>query len=66
MFIFQVMYDLLFYDRKFYIEDTNPTLFAIFIRYLYTFDVDFTDINTGDMMELMSIADRYEVRFVTS
>ena len=47
--------------RKITVHDTNPQLFALFLDYLYSGQLDTADLTTEQLADLMALADRYEV-----
>lgn len=48
-------------DRKILVHDTNPSLFYVFLEYLYSGRINIKDLNVDQWAELMMLSDRYEV-----
>ncbi|XP_067143399.1 uncharacterized protein [Centruroides vittatus] len=48
-------------DKKIIIHDTNPTIFHIFLEYLYGGQLDAMQLSTEQLADLMQLSDRYEV-----
>ena len=55
---------MLFKKRKVTLHDTNKELFDIFVKYLYTGSISSIDLNIDELVDLATIADKYEVEFV--
>lgn len=47
--------------RKIFIPDVNPELFELFLGYLYSGVVDTDNMVVDRLMDLLALADKYEV-----
>lgn len=42
-------------------HDTNPDMFRMFLQYLYSGQLDTSDISTEQLADMLTLADRYEM-----
>ena len=49
-------------DRRIVVQDIEESLFRIFLKYLYGKHIDLSAISQQEVVELLTVADRYEVR----
>lgn len=47
--------------RKIIVHDTNPALFQMFLEYLYSGELETSELATEQLADIMQISDRYEV-----
>ncbi len=50
------------YFRKITVHDTNPEMFKLFLQYLYSGQFDTSELSTEQLADMITLADRYEVR----
>ncbi|XP_013783752.1 uncharacterized protein LOC106467912 [Limulus polyphemus] len=48
-------------DKKIVVHDSNPTLFRIFLEYLYGGHLETSQLSTEQLADLMQLSDRYEM-----
>ncbi|XP_052763261.1 uncharacterized protein LOC128205559 isoform X2 [Mya arenaria] len=48
-------------DRKITVHDTDPSLFRVFLEYVYCGQVELNDLSTEQISDMMTLADRYDV-----
>ncbi|XP_013420010.1 uncharacterized protein LOC106180548 [Lingula anatina] len=48
-------------DKKITVHDTNPSLFRLFLEYLYSGQLETNEMSTEQLADMMAIGDRYEV-----
>ncbi|KAK3592425.1 hypothetical protein CHS0354_036055 [Potamilus streckersoni] len=46
-------------DKKITVHDTNPDLFRVFLEYLYSGQMETNDLSTEQLVDIMTLADRY-------
>lgn len=49
------------YFRKITVHDTSPTLFRMFLEYLYSGSLEMNEMSTEQIADMMTLADRYDV-----
>ena len=49
-------------DRRIVVQDIEESLFRIFLKYLYGKSIDLNAISQQEVVEILTVADRYEVR----
>ncbi|KAH3863934.1 hypothetical protein DPMN_026942, partial [Dreissena polymorpha] len=47
-------------DRKITVHDTSPTLFRMFLEYLYSGSLEMNEMSTEQIADMMTLADRYD------
>ncbi|ESO87118.1 hypothetical protein LOTGIDRAFT_229277 [Lottia gigantea] len=48
-------------DKKIVVHDTNPELFELFLKYIYTGELDSQDITAEQLADMLTLCDRYEM-----
>ncbi|XP_064635771.1 uncharacterized protein LOC135492948 isoform X2 [Lineus longissimus] len=48
-------------DKKIIVHDTNPALFQMFLEYLYSGELETSELATEQLADIMQISDRYEM-----
>ncbi|CAH0555390.1 unnamed protein product [Brassicogethes aeneus] len=48
-------------DKRIFVHDSNPTIFKMFLKYLYMDKINFSSLNSDQRIDVLVLADRYEV-----